>query len=438
MGARLLIMLILGALPAWAAPAWFHVSSDRGQEAYVKRSADADYRLAADHLPATIEVSADDGPFDVRVLGPHHRVFWQWVGERSKIWPKDMLVVNCRLELDPQRIQLAGLATVALLAVLTGAVVHLSRRRTQQARSEVESAQQYVRTLEGHGSHPRQLGGYRVQKLLGQGATGEVYEVVDSYGVAYALKVPTFPRVVNPSDDEETARQREQEQRQKILEQFAREFQILQKLSHPAIVKLHDYQPDCPEHRAFLVMELLEGQTLELLMRRRGGRLPVKEALPILRSLLEALGYTHALGVWHRDLKPGNIFVLRGGAVKIIDFGFSKDLNLSLSLGADILGTPHYAAPEQLAPAAGQVLDEKIDVFAVGMIFYQMLTGIVPHVDEATNLYQLAQLRLGGVARSPHELNPQVAVELSQTTMAMLARDPAARPTAVEALARLR
>lgn len=415
MSARLLLLLFVSALPAWAAPGWFHVSSDRGQEAYVKRSAEADYRLAADHLPATIEVSEDDGPFDVRVLGPHHLVFWQWVGERTKIWPKDMLVVNCRRELDPRRVQLAGVAAVTLLAVLSGAVVYLSRRRAQQARFEVESTQQYVRTLENRGGDPIRFGPYRVVRRLGLGGMAKVFEVVDQYDVHYAVKTPTV-------DDEE--------RRDDVLARFEREFKILSGFHHPGIVRIHDYRPDCAEHRAFLVMELIDGDTLEARLKMQ-GRLPIKQAVAIARQILQVLAYCHERGIVHRDLTPGNVFLVPGGGVKVVDFGISKDLNLAMTRTGVTLGTPFYSAPEQIE---GKWVTERTDLFAVGILLYQMVTGTIPH-SEIKDVTKFYMKRAGGVEKAPKELNPAVSQELSDAIMKLLETDPVRRPpSAHEAL----
>lgn len=371
------------------------------------------WKLVSDHTPCTPAVDPQQAPFDVRVEGPNYRVFWRWVGTRSKVWPKDFVVLELTLELDPVRQRLAELAAVAALGFLAAFALTWSRRRAGRARAEVETTHKYARTLEGRGGDPIRFGPYRVVRRLGQGGMARVFEVVDQYDVHYAVKTPTV-------DDEE--------RRDDVLARFEREFKILSAFKHPGIVRLHDYRPDCPEHRAFLVMELIEGETLEQRLKTR-VRLPVKEAVAIARQVLEVLAYCHEHGIVHRDLTPGNVFLVPGGGVKVVDFGISKDLNLALTRTGVTLGTPFYSAPEQLD---GQEVTERTDLFAVGIVLYQMLTGTIPHADlrDLANFYVK---RAAGVEKSPRELNPAVSEELSSAVMRLLATDPARRPASARA-----
>jgi len=413
---RLLLTLALLALSALAAPAgdhWISVTSDHPGEVYLRPTKGGPWKLISDHTPATPDVDPDEAPFDVRVVGENHNILWHWTGTRSKVWPKDLVVLECSLEMDPGRLRVAGIAGIAVLALGAGAAVVWSQRRTRQARAAVESTEHYVRKLEGRGGDPIRFGPYRVVRRLGHGGMAKVFEVVDQYDVHYAVKTPTV-------DDEE--------RREDVLARFEREFKILSSFKHPGIVKIHDYRPDCEEHQAFLVMELIEGDTLEQRLKLR-GRLPVKDAVAIGRQVLQVLAYCHARGIVHRDLTPGNVFLIAGGGVKVVDFGISKDLNLAMTRTGVTLGTPFYSAPEQIE---GKWVTERTDLFAVGILLYQMLTGTIPH-SEIKDVTKFYMKRAGGVEKSPREVNPAISPELSDAVMKLLETDPARRPANAEA-----
>jgi len=212
------------------------------------------------------------------------------------------------------------------------------------------------------------VGPYQILALLGAGGMGEVYRARDTrLGREVALKVllEIFAR-----DPERLAR-------------FQREAQLLASLNHPNIAALYGLE-ESGGVRA-LVMELVEGPTLG--DRIRAGPLPVEEALPIARQIADALEYAHDRAVMHRDLKPANVKVKADGAVKVLDFGLAKALDdqpappaspgsPTLSLAATragvILGTAAYMSPEQ---AKGQPADRRSDIWAFGVVLYEMLTG---------------------------------------------------------------
>jgi eukaryotic-like serine/threonine-protein kinase len=208
------------------------------------------------------------------------------------------------------------------------------------------------------------LGPYEIQTLIGKGGMGEVYRALDPrMGREVAIKV---------SGD-------------RFSERFDREVRAVAALNHPNICTLHDVGPN------YLVMELVEGPTLA--ERIEQGAMPLDEALHIARQIAEALEAAHEKGIIHRDLKPANIKVSPDGIVKVLDFGLAKvadiqaDARLSdsptLSLGATqagvILGTVGYMAPEQ---ARGRAVDKRADIWAFGVVLFEMLTGRQPFQGE--------------------------------------------------------
>jgi len=204
------------------------------------------------------------------------------------------------------------------------------------------------------------LGNYQVIEKLGAGGMGEVYRARDTRlnrDVALKVLSPAF------ADDPER------------MARFEREAQVLASLNHPNIAQLYGL-----EERA-LVMEYVPGETLR-------GPLPLEEALPVVRQIIDALEEAHERGIVHRDLKPANIKITPDGKVKVLDFGLAKALAddpaasiasnsptlaaSALTRGAVLLGTAAYMSPEQ---ARGKPVDKRSDIFAFGAVLYEMLTG---------------------------------------------------------------
>ncbi|HSP91428.1 MAG TPA: serine/threonine-protein kinase, partial [Vicinamibacterales bacterium] len=227
------------------------------------------------------------------------------------------------------------------------------------------------------------LGPYQVAAKLGEGGMGEVYRAKDTKlnrDVAIKILPDAFAH-----DAERVAR-------------FTREAQTLASLNHPNIAQIYGViEEDRPAHVHALVMELVEGEDLSVVIAR--GAIPPTEALPIARQIAEALEAAHEQGIIHRDLKPANIKVRADGTVKVLDFGLAKAFDAgsrdpaSISNAADsptltarlrqgygeagtamgmILGTAAYMAPEQ---ARGKAVDRRADIWAFGVVLYEMLTG---------------------------------------------------------------
>jgi len=213
------------------------------------------------------------------------------------------------------------------------------------------------------------IGRYRVIGTIGRGGMGGVFEVEDDAGTRFALKSP-LTDVAGSSD---------------VTRRFAREANALRLLEHPNLVAAVDVFVD--NGMLFLVMEKAEGPTLG--QQLRAGPLAPRHALVVARQILSGMAHAHAQGIVHRDLKPENVILVPMGGwdrVKVIDFGLVKlvgDAAAAFGAGALtstglVFGTPAYMAPEQ---ALGRMVDGRADVYATGVILFEMLLGRMPFVD---------------------------------------------------------
>jgi serine/threonine protein kinase len=214
----------------------------------------------------------------------------------------------------------------------------------------------------------RIAGKYDIVKLLGEGSSGKVYLVKHSdLGVQYALKVldPTL------SDH------------QKFIERFKREAEVLIKFTHDGTIHLRDFGRT-EDGRYYMAMDFCEGEVLKKIIQKH-GRFTVEEALDVVIQILSVLEAAHGLGIIHRDIKPDNVMLeyTKSGRflVKVVDFGIAKlreavEITSSVTLEGVSVGTPYYMAPEQ---ASGEVdPDHRVDLYAVGIVLYELLTGVVP------------------------------------------------------------
>jgi serine/threonine protein kinase len=203
---------------------------------------------------------------------------------------------------------------------------------------------------------PERIGRYQVIERIGRGAMGVVYRAHDSaMGRDVALKVLTADLEDDPD----------------IRIRFHREAEAAARLSHPNIITIFDVGEDTD--RFFIVMELLRGATLREFLKQGEATLPRK--LDLMSQLCAGLGSAHNASIYHRDIKPGNIFVRGDGILKILDFGVARLASSSMTAAGFIVGTPDYMSPEQ---ARGENIDGRSDIFSLGGVFYFMLTGRKP------------------------------------------------------------
>ena len=201
---------------------------------------------------------------------------------------------------------------------------------------------------------------YDIRGTLGAGAMGVVYDAWDRViERRVAIKVVRRPGGDDPEAIEAHAR-------------FRREAQAAGRLQHPNIVAVYDYGED--ETAAWIVMELVEGGSLKKPLDAK-DRFPIPEIVRVMTQVLDALDYSHKRGVVHRDIKPANVMLGEGGQVKLADFGIARIENSSMTQVGQVMGTPSYMAPEQLR---GEPVDLRADIWAAGVLLYQLLTGAKP------------------------------------------------------------
>jgi hypothetical protein len=217
-----------------------------------------------------------------------------------------------------------------------------------------------------------------------------------------------------------------------FVARFRREALAAARLVHPNIVQVFDFGLDDATHRHYIVMELIRGRSGAEILRDE-GRLDVRDALSIVAQACRGLEYAHRNGVVHRDVKPGNLLRGEDGVVKLADFGIAKALSeeSSITQVGSVLGTAAYLAPEQ---AAGEEIGPAADLYALGVVTYQFLSGRLPY--EAQSLTELALKQQREVPPRLDELNPQVPPQLALAVDRALALDPRDRPGSADALRR--
>ncbi len=249
---------------------------------------------------------------------------------------------------------------------------------------------------------------YRVLARLGAGAFGEVYRAHDSdLGRDVAVKRIRLEAFVEAS------------QLQDVQQRFQREAQVAARLRHPNIVTTHDI---IKAPVTFIVMELVEGQTLQALLQQR-GRLPLDETTQLMAQAAAALDHAHANQVVHRDVKPANIMIEPGGHVKVMDFGIAKlETGANLTTTGSIMGTPNYMSPEQ---AKGLKVDGRSDLFSLGCVLYECLTGVKPFQGASVSVILVKIL-----TEEPPAVDfaaTGLPLEIGAVLKRALAKDPAAR-----------
>ncbi|MGA9532134.1 MAG: protein kinase [Anaerolineales bacterium] len=263
---------------------------------------------------------------------------------------------------------------------------------------------------------PSLAGRYQLLRPLGQGGMAEVYQARDlnlQRDVAIKLLRRDY---INDSA---------------FQARFQQEARAAANLLHPNIVTVYDFGHD--QDRFFIVMEFVDGTDLKTLLRRR-GRLPTDSAVHLMIQICSGVGYAHRAGLVHCDLKPHNLLVTADDRVKITDFGIARALaGIQPDEHHDVVwGSPLYFSPEQ---AAGRSPSPASDVYSLGVVFYEMLTGRTPFV--ADNGNDLTEMHMATPPTPPRVLNPAIPSAIEHIVLKVLSKEPAARYRTADQLGRV-
>ena len=259
-------------------------------------------------------------------------------------------------------------------------------------------------------------GRYEIHELIGVGGMANVYrcnDTVDDREVAIKILKDEY------LNNEE------------FIRRFKNESKAIAMLSHPNIVKVYDVS--FGDMIQYIVMEYIDGITLKEYIDRQ-GIIEWKDVLHLTTQILKALQHAHECGIVHRDIKPQNIMLLQDGTIKVTDFGIARFSDKATRTMTDqAIGSVHYIAPEQ---ARGDVTDGKTDIYSVGVMLYEMLTGRLPF--DGDSAVTVALMQLQSTPKRPREVNPGIPIGLEQITMKAMQKQPADRYTsAAEMLSEL-
>jgi eukaryotic-like serine/threonine-protein kinase len=255
---------------------------------------------------------------------------------------------------------------------------------------------------------PQKIGKYDIQGVLGQGAMGCVYRGFDP-AISRAVAIKAISKSATGVDERLHAH---------MVQRFRHEARAAGRLVHPHIVQIYDYGED--DELAYIVMELVNGKTLAQHLQQEVSY-DIREVGEIIRQLLDALQHAHAAGVVHRDVKPANILINNDGSIKVSDFGIARIESSHLTHVGDVIGTPHYMAPEQFL---GQDVGPQADLFSVAVIAYELLVGRRPFTGIAAVLMQQV-LNLTPV--DPSQINWRLSPLMDRVLQTALAKQPADR-----------
>jgi serine/threonine-protein kinase len=245
---------------------------------------------------------------------------------------------------------------------------------------------------------------YMIVRKLGAGGMADVFLAEDQeLGRRVAIKILNDRH----ANDEQ------------FIERFRREAKNAAALNHPNIVSIYDRGE--AEHTYYIAMEFLDGRTLKELVVGRGPA-PVKVAVEYARQILSALRFAHRHGIVHRDIKPHNVLVDREGRVKVTDFGIARAGTSQMTEAGSIVGTAQYLSPEQ---ARGAEVDQRSDLYSLGVVLYELLTGQTPF--DGDTPVEIAMKHLSATPRPPSQIRRDVPRDLDMVVMRALAKDPEAR-----------
>ncbi len=250
---------------------------------------------------------------------------------------------------------------------------------------------------------PLVIGKYEVHGVLGEGGMGVVYKGFDR-AIARNVAIKAIAKAkLKPEEVKE------------VMGRFRHEAQAVGRLAHPRIIQIYDYGEDA--QWAYIVMEMIQGKTLTQHL-AAGDTYEVREAGEIVRQILDGIGHAHSAGVVHRDIKTSNILINSDGRIKISDFGIARTEASPLTLAGNVMGTLHYMAPEQFM---GGQIDARADLYAIGVIAYELLTGRRPFAGDAPLMMQQV---LNQMPENPSRVNPTLTPLVDRVLQQSLAKKP--------------
>ncbi|MFC2169327.1 protein kinase [Acidobacteriota bacterium] len=242
---------------------------------------------------------------------------------------------------------------------------------------------------------------YQIIEELGKGGMGKVYKAHDT-----EIKEKVALKLIKPEISAD----------KKTIERFQNELKFARKISHRNVCRMYDLNKE--KGRYYITMEYIPGEDLKSMI-RMSDRLAVGTAIKIAKQVCEGLSEAHRLGVVHRDLKPNNIMIDKNGNARIMDFGIARSLKAKGITGAGVMiGTPEYMSPEQVE---GKEVDQRSDVYSLGVILYEMVTGQVPF--EGDTPFTIGVKHKSEIPKNPRELNAQIPDDLSRGILKCLEKD---------------
>src|SRR5262249_8930483 len=251
----------------------------------------------------------------------------------------------------------------------------------------------------------RLVGPYRITEKIGEGGMGSVFRGIDTM-----LEREVAIKMLRP----ELASQPE------VVERFRTEAVTLAKLNHPNIATLFSFLRDGDDY--FMVMEFVRGQTVDELIRCFGA-MTVERAVPLRCQALDGIDHAHRMAIIHRDIKPANMMLTDSGSVKVMDFGIARVLGSArLTRQGNVVGTIEYMSPEAVR---GLEVDARSDVYSLGILLYEMLTGRVPF--DSTSEFEMMKMQVEQAPAPPRTFTSNIPIQIEQAIMPTLAKKPEAR-----------
>jgi serine/threonine-protein kinase len=325
-----------------------------------------------------------------------------------------ILGIEAREILTHPMVSLAA-SVVALLAIILFIRMWIVKRKVEKAAEKVITMSKDAMSLSELPISSAVVGGYKLVEKLSEGATSLTYLAKDDSDYVFAIKMPT-PRLL---EDEE------------FIARFLREAEILNNLSHPNIVKFHGCGTVRDRNRKipYMVLEFLGGQNLSEIVRKEAP-LPIPRVVKVLDDVAYGLSAVHEKNVVHRNIKPDSVRVTPDGKVKVFNFGvaYAGDLKRMTQAG-QVVGTAQYMSPEQLA---GKQVDPQADLYALGVVGFEMLTGRLPF--EEVNVAQLALRKMQEDPPRVSTLRGDVPPALDEILTRLMSRDVAKRFPSAKAL----